>query len=425
MGRKGNYFGWRTKRVKSKDLNWMTDLWGIERRKRVRAQAKRIKTRLKKEFSGEWSINPVSTIKSFIEARKLRKMSELGGKYLANYAKLSTDTKTLARLARKSPRLAKALAKNQNINESQLMAIAKSKNADVKKAILTNKNLPSKVVWAARSKETMSDVLSHPACPTDKLKIGIFTSKERELAILNNPNCPAEILQKADINDIHHVLAIAKNKNATKGQLKEIVEKHYNNPAILFELGKNKNIDQETMDKMVTDLKKPFLMKALEWADNSIIKKFRRSRDNDLRIAMAKNPNISEDYQSSLARLNKEDIDIALSENPNLSEKVQRTLIGTQDQNEGVMANVLNNTKSDSIKGLIVANHEGLVIDYATETGVLMEGKPEISKTNQMPSFSYTSSDFTGGMCAACGRPITGKNGNYGDKCRRGRGGRR
>lgn len=418
----------RKKRRGEYDINY-NDLWGslakkamrstYEKRK-ARQREKRRVERINKEFSTQWSLNPVSTAKSYLESRRLRRLAKLGGSHLKNYAKLSNDTKTLARLARKSPRLAKMVADNPNTSKSQLMAIAKSKDPKVKASLLASKNIPSDVVWKARTKENMTVVLAHPNCPPDKLKTGFFTSYDHKLAILNNPNCPASELAKINKKNLHEVMALANNKNATAEQLAEIAKIHSSNRAVLAVLGRNRNVDKALMDKMVAEGNKSFLSRALEWADSSIIEKFRRTRDNDLRVAIAQNPNCQDEYQKALCRLNDPNIDLALSQNPNLNLGVQNTLVSTVDQNDEVLENILRNTTDGDIVGSIIEKDQSFAVDYLTMAGVQVGRSEHLRFAHQLHGEYLTAMDWKGGRCANCGRPISGKHGRYGDKCRRG-----
>lgn len=420
-------------------------VWGERTWKQTKADIKRRRKRdkvLKMDISVSAIFSPTRLLAGF----KINAANKKGPKAVAAYCSVASRTECtqIARFGRHSGNISYNSSKNPNITNSQLRDMARGTN-DAKAGLVRNKDLPGNVLEIcmrvkkgktdaqnAKAAKIRDRALRHKNMPQSRLKIGFFTSSADRVSILNNPSTPGEQLRKFDINNYYEAIAVASHPNAHPDDLAKIKEKWASNPGVGRDfkraLAKNTNLKTENIIELKKEKDVSVLANLAKWVDRSLLDDFFKKRQQEIRLALASRPFLSREDEKYLMKFDELGLKLKLAAHPMLSKESQDKLYKQEKWAHLIAVNLAKNPGLDPViaQDMLDSGDPKLYQKLAVSGHIKLEEPPlpelvkkdiakEIAMIAPLPSLQ----SFGGGRCARCGRPITGKHGAFGDKCRR------
>ena len=226
--------------------------------------------------------------------------------------------------------------------------------------------MDSTIDWASEEGEKLINALaSNPNCPQNHLET-LYSTVEVEVQsrILKNPNCPEQILDLGFDGDNDTLKkAVLSNPSLVGEWLVNIVKKESIGSEFIVTIGERDDLDSITRE--IIDLKIKFaelkkensdkgeyawledsLLSVTDWGKD-IFDSLYKDNDQNIRVAIAKNPSVPEYIVSELITDLVSDVKIAALSNPSCNEEM---LIKASSDNENYSSSLVRKAVALNIK---------------------------------------------------------------------------
>lgn len=342
------------------------------------------------------------------------------------------------RMAKQNPKTAHLVSSMPNLHSDHLDSLCNIRTLKNQKALLKRQDLDfshfKKMINSTREMEGIQHTLySHEKMPTKLLKtrdkVGPVAT-----AIAGNKNTSTHQLGKLiKSKDKNVVYALAQNPSLTKEQQLKLFKLNKDDKLLTF-LAKNPNVAKEVADKIAKhrDLERKREL-AKNCIDPEVLKDLCNKTDLRVRLNLLRNPFISgylikQTLKKVLGLKEKEEekkeaiLSAVNHENMNEDDKKEIIEENKELYNEASSEQKKKEEELARIEEKEIAEAKRIdeEMKEASKQKITKDDLIEATSSQNMKIISSTlPQTYSPGYCADCGRPITGKFGAYGDKCRR------